>query len=254
MTRPLSVLVLLLSILSFVPAVLATEKPWTEIRSPHFRVLTNGSTQNAIKVVREFEQLRWVFATRFPGMRLESGAPLLVIAVRDEATAKALDPSFRGSAGDQVAGLFRHGWEKQFALVRLDTFEGDGAKEVVYHEYTHTILHLNSHWLPLWLDEGMAEFYAYTRFDEHKIYLGAPTVRVRSLHGSVPNSIEQIMVVTQRSPFYETESFYAESWALVHFLIYGPGMEGRQETRSVLRISAAGDRTAEGLQAGFRRP
>ncbi len=39
---------------------------------------------------------------------------------------------------------------------------------LVYHEYTHTILHLNSHWLPTWLDEGMAEFYSYTRFEQHK--------------------------------------------------------------------------------------
>ena len=51
-------------------------------------------------------------------------------------------------------------------MVRLDTW-GQGAHEVVYHEYTHSILHMNSHWLPVWLDEGVAEFYAYTRFEGH---------------------------------------------------------------------------------------
>jgi Tfp pilus assembly protein PilF len=128
--------------------------------------------------------------------------------------------------GGHMAGEFHHGWEKQFALIRLDTFGGDGAKQVVYHEYTHTILHLNSHWLPAWLDEGMAEFYGYTRFEGHKIYLGAPTLRVRSLRGRMPDPIEKIISVDHRSAAYNSEFFYAESWALVHFLIYGPGMDG----------------------------
>jgi hypothetical protein len=59
--------------------VIASEKPWTEIRSPHFRLLTNGSISDAKNVAYEFEQLRYVFATRFPNSRLESGAPLLVL-------------------------------------------------------------------------------------------------------------------------------------------------------------------------------
>lgn len=213
-------------LLSSAPSAFAGEKPWTEVRSPNFRVLTNGSPQNATKVAREFEQLRWVFATRFPGARLDSGAPLLILAVRDEDTAKSLEPQLRGARGDTTAGLFHHGWEKQFAMVRLDTFGGNGAKEVVCHEYAHTVLHLNLRWLPTWLDEGMAEFYAYTRFEEHKTYLGAPTVRTRVLHNYIPSPIEDLMGVTRDSSFYNEEFFYAESWAWVHFLMYGPGMEG----------------------------
>src|ERR1700685_2199162 len=204
----------------------ASEKPWTEVRSPHFRLLTNGGAGEGRKALSEFEQLRWVFSSRFPGARLQSGAPLLIFATTDEDTAKKLDPSGWKKMGGNLAGYFRHGWEKQFALIRLDTFGGDGAKQVVYHEYAHTILHLNSHWLPVWLDEGTAEFYGYTRFENHKIYLGAPTVRVRILRGRAPDPIEKIIGITQRSPEYSTEFFYAESWALVHFLIYGPGMDG----------------------------
>lgn len=204
----------------------AGERPWTEARSPHFRVLTNGSTDSARKVLFEFEQLRYVFTTRFPNARMESGAPLLIFATSDGETAKKLDPVMWKRMGGNMAGAFHHGWEKQFALVRLDTFGGNGAKEVVYHEYTHTIFHLNSHWLPAWLDEGNAEFYGYTRFEGHKIYLGAPTARVRMLRSRMPDPIETIISTTHRSPLYGTEFFYAESWALVHFLIYGPDMEG----------------------------
>jgi Tfp pilus assembly protein PilF len=204
----------------------ASEKPWTEVRSPHFRVLTNGGTADGRKVAHEFEQLRYVFANRFPNARMESGAPLLIFATADEETAKNLDPVMWKRMGGNMAGEFHHGWEKQYALVRLDTFGGNGAKEVVYHEYAHTILHLNSHWLPAWLDEGTAEFYGYTRFEAHKIYLGAPTARVRMLRSRMPDPIEKIITTNHLSPIYNTEFFYAESWALVHFLIYGPDMDG----------------------------
>ncbi len=225
--RLASALVCLLSLAA--TSASAGEKPWTEVRSQHFRVLTNGSTGDARKVAHEFEQLRWVYSSRFPGARLESGAPLLIFATRDEDTAKKLDPVMYKRMGGNMAGEFHHGWEKQYALIRLDTFGGDGAKEVVYHEYAHTIQHLNSHWLPAWLDEGMAEFYGYTRFEGHRIYLGAPTVRVRALRGRTPDPIEKIISVNHGSPVYSSEFFYAESWALVHFLIYGPGMEGGQK-------------------------
>jgi Tfp pilus assembly protein PilF len=227
----------LLFLLSLTPTIArAGEDPWKEVRSQHFRILTNGGTGDARKVAREFEQLRWVFSTRFPGARVESGAPLLIFAARDEETAKKLDPVVYKRMGGMMAGEFHHGWEKQFALVRLDTFGGDGAKEVVYHEYAHTILHLNSRWLPAWLDEGMAEFYGYTRFEGHKIYLGAPTVRVRGLRGRQPEPIEQIISVTHRSSTYNTEFFYVESWALVHFLIYGPGMDGGKKLDQFVQL------------------
>jgi Tfp pilus assembly protein PilF len=210
-------------------ASIAAEKPWTEVRSPHFRVLTNGSSDDARRVAHEFEQLRYVFATLFPTFRLDSGAPLLVLAARDEDTAKNLEPRLWKMKGAKPAGVFHHGWEKQFAMVRLDTWS-QGAREVVYHEYTHSILHMNAHWLPVWLDEGIAEFYAYTRFDEHHIYVGAPTERYRVMATAVPIPIETLITVNQRSPYYhdddKVQMFYAESWALVHYLTFGPNMDG----------------------------
>src|SRR5579863_8082302 len=130
--------VALLVLLLTLSGVVLAEKPWVEVRSPHFRVLTNGDVGDARKVAFEFEQLRYVFATRFPNARLESGAPLTVFAVRDENTAKALEPRIWKSGANR-AGEFHHGWEKQFAIIRLDSWGGEGSKEVVYHEYTHTI-------------------------------------------------------------------------------------------------------------------
>jgi hypothetical protein len=71
----------------------AGEKPWTEVRSPHFRVLTDGSANEGRRVAREFEQMRAVFAVAFPKMRFETAAPLTIVAPRDDFSMKALTPA-----------------------------------------------------------------------------------------------------------------------------------------------------------------
>jgi Tfp pilus assembly protein PilF len=171
--------------------------------------------------------MRSVFADRYPDFRLEGGAPLTIFAALDESTAKSLEPALWRSRGAKPAGVFHHAWEKEYVMVQLEAWKR-GALEIVYHEYTHSILHLNLHWIPVWLDEGIANFYGYTRFKQHKIYIGAPPQKYKSLVWPfIP--VETLISVDQRSPFYRDEDkvyrFYTESWGLVHFLMIGPGMD-----------------------------
>jgi Tfp pilus assembly protein PilF len=205
----------------------AREKPWIEVRSPHFRVLTNGSQRDGRDVAMEFEQLRYLFAKQYPEFRLEGGAPLVILAALDESTAKALAPAMWKAKGAKPVGLFDHAWERQYVMLQLEAWRRGGL-EIVYHEYTHSILHLNLHWLPVWLDEGLSNFYGYTRFQRDKIYVGAPPARYEIPKGSL-FPIETLISVDRSSPYYHNEDkvykFYAESWALVHFLMFGPGMD-----------------------------
>jgi Tfp pilus assembly protein PilF len=207
-------------------AASAHEKPWIEVRSPHFRVLTNGSQRDGRDVAMEFEQLRHLFAEQYPKFRLEGGAPLVILAALDESTAKALAPAMWKAKGAKPVGLFDHAWERQYVMLQLDAWRRGGL-EIVYHEYTHSILQLNLHWLPVWLDEGLSNFYGYTRVQRDKIYVGAPPARYEIPQGSL-FPIETLISVDRNSPYYHNEDkvykFYAESWALVHFLMFGPGM------------------------------
>src|ERR1700738_3645557 len=127
--------------LLFAGSSFAGDKPFIEVRSPKFRVLTNGSEHDARRIALEFEQMRAVFAMELPKMRLTTGAPLLIFAVQTENDMKAMAPAiWKNHKGPLPAGLFQHGWEKQFAIVRLDQ-DVRGAYSVVYHEYVHTLLH-----------------------------------------------------------------------------------------------------------------
>ena len=207
----------------------ADQKPLTEVRSPNFRVLTDGSDRDGRRIALEFEQMRAIFAAGFTSMRLSTGAPLLIFAMQNERSMQALAPAQWTDQRSKPAGLFQHGREKQFAIVRLDQ-DVPGAYQVVYHEYVHSLLHTNFRWLPTWLDEGLAEFYGNTRFEGKKSYVGTPSPRVRELQGrglTIP--LETILAVNPHT-FYrgkedQIATFYAESWALVHYLIFGPDMD-----------------------------
>jgi Tfp pilus assembly protein PilF len=103
-------------------------------------------------------------------------------------------------------------------------------KQIFFSSYARTLLSSNSRRLPTWLEDGLAEFYRYTQFDQDKIHIGLPSTNLRDIANRTPLSIAELFRVSyevsykQNSPqkMMEIEN---ECWLFVHFLIFGPGME-----------------------------
>jgi Tfp pilus assembly protein PilF len=105
--------------------------------------------------------------------------------------------------------------------MRLDA-EGEHPYSVVYHEYTHLLLS-KADWMPLWLNEGLAEFYQNTDIREKEVTLGQPSVdNILWLRQNRILPLPTLFAVDHNSPYYHEENkgsiFYAESWALIHYL------------------------------------
>ena len=221
-----------LFILSFTSVFLSEEKPWTEIRSPHFRLITDGNVRDGQRVLLRFELMRTVFEDRYPRFRLDAPAQFLVIAAKDESTAKQLLPHIWAHPGPKPGGLFHHGWEREYALVRLDVMNFDqDTYASIYHEYVHSLLHINFRWLPPWLDEGLAQFYGFTRFNDKDMYLGAPPAmdKVRFLFSEKTIPLEEFIdsnVVSSNTE--RTQVSYLQAWGLTHFLTFAPSMDKGQ--------------------------
>ncbi len=199
---------------------------WVKVKSYHFTVISNGTEKQARQVALGFEQIHSVFNSMLPGLRTDASAETVVIAAKDENTFAELLPSEKKYAG-HLAGLFMKGWEKDYVIIRLDI--PDENRNVVYHEYIHKLLHLNFTRLPVWLDEGLAEFYGNTWMRSDGIYVGAPSPRLGELRSRTMYPLETILAVGPASPYYRDADkagmFYAESWGLTHFLMFGPGMD-----------------------------
>jgi hypothetical protein len=95
--------------------------------------------------------------------------------------------------------------------------------EPVYHEYVHYLTRrLVPHW-PLWLVEGFAEFYGNIRIKGDQVFIGAPsTSHMLFLQQTSLLPISTLFDANSSSPYYNEKSktsiFYAESWALTHYL------------------------------------
>ncbi len=235
----------LLCLIACAGRAFAGEKPWIEVKSQHFRVLTDSGAGDARMVAREFEDFRALMAARYPNFKLESGAPLVIFAAKDEETAKSLNPGLWKSKGEKPAGIYRRSWEKQYAMVRLDQF-GRGAQPAVFYEYAELVLSLNTRWVPIWLTVGFDEFYSYTTFTEDKAYIGAPSMRLQMLKRLQypPIPVETLIQVNGRSPYMhdsdEINRFRAEAWLLYHYLVLGPDMEGGKKLEQFFEMLQSG--------------
>ena len=141
--RPALRWILALFLTGIVAPTASAKDTWIEVRSPHFTVISNAGEKEARKMADQFEQFREVFHTTFPKWRVDLGKPLIIFAVKNEDSLKALIPAYwEGKGRAHPAGLYMPGEERHYVAVRTD-METDNPYQIVYHEYTHAIMNLN---------------------------------------------------------------------------------------------------------------
>jgi len=196
---------------------------WIEVRSEHFVVATNSSEKQGRQIADQFERMRAVFHVRLPNLKSDGDSPIIVLVVKNEKDFRALEPEVYLAKGQlKLGGLFLRAPDKNYVLLRLDA-EGNHPYAVVYHEYTHFLLAKFAEWMPLWLNEGLAQFYENTDIHEKDVSLGEPSVEnIVLLRQNKLLPLPTLFKVDNKSPYYHEESkgsiFYAESWALTHFI------------------------------------
>ncbi len=216
------ILLLLFLLTVFAASANAQTDAWLEVRTPHFIVISNSSEKESRRVTRQFERMRSVFLKVFPGANIDPGTPIVILAVEDKRNLQALEPEVYLAKGQvNVAGLFLRAPEKNYILVWLNA-PGLHPYAPVYHEYTHFVMSRTGEWMPLWLAEGWAEFYQNTEILETEVRLGGVDSYTLELLKRPLLPLDTLFTVDQHSPYYHEEDkgsmFYAESWALTHFL------------------------------------
>lgn len=197
---------------------------WTEVRSPHFIVVTNANEKQGRRVADQFERMRSVFHAAFPKLQVDPGSPIIVLAIKDEKDFRTLEPpAYLAKGSLQLSGLFLRAPDKNYVLMRLDA-EGEHPYSVVYHEYTHLLLSKAADWMPLWMNEGLAEFYQNTQISEKEASIGEPSgENLALLRQNRLLPLADLFTVDDKSPYYHEENkgsiFYAESWALTHYIV-----------------------------------
>ena len=196
---------------------------WLRVQSQNFTVVTNSNEKTGRRIADQFERMRSVFHVAFPHVAIDNGSPIIVLAIKDEKDFRDLEPQAYLAKGQvKLGGLFLRTPDKNYVLMRVDA-EGNHPYSVIYHEYTHLLLSKSEEWLPLWMNEGLAEFYQNTDIHEKDVALGQPSPEnLALLRDNKLLPLSTLFTVDTNSPYYHEENkgsiFYAESWALTHYL------------------------------------
>lgn len=211
-----------LCFLLLVSAVWAEGK-WTKVTMKNFTLVGPAGEKKLKMVGSKLEQFRATLSLIMPKARLESSVPTTVYVFDsyDE-----FQSYFQYAKNERkIGGVFISTVDANYINLSVEN-RGYDIYDVIFHEYFHYVLRQNMARVPTWLHEGMAEYFSTFDIDESgtKVKIGIPAARrVAELKKREFLPLDKLFAVNGRSPEYRESDkagvFYAESWALVHYLL-----------------------------------
>jgi tetratricopeptide (TPR) repeat protein len=213
----------ILAVLVFALPADAADK-WTSIRSKNF-LLVGNATENEIRDVAEnLELFRTAYSRFFTLQEKAASVGTTVVVFKTDVSFRPFKPVYQGKPAN-IAGFFQGGQDVNYIALSADI----PTPRVIYHEYVHRLMSDNLASMPPWFQEGFAECFSTLEIEgrDKKIRMGRAIgehVALLSQRQFMP--LERLFAVTHESREYNEEErqglFYAESWALVHYMMLGP--------------------------------
>ncbi len=230
------------------------EAAWIRVETDHFELLSQVSREGTLTIGSDLEGLHAVLSGLNPGRELLSPLPTRIYLFRDRtAFAPFLPgPQRREDGATRTAGYFHTAPLGNF--VALDAGARRLPSEILYHEYLHYVARHNLPHLPLWFNEGLAEYYSTFETTEDEAVIGLPLPQYQELLRTRDLlSFDRLTELDQESRDYHGGDrrglFYAQSWAIVHWLLSEPSRV--DAVRSFLARLADGQPAEEALLAAL---
>ncbi len=229
---------------------------WLKAQSTHFALIGDASEKEIRDVGTRLEQFREAFSQIssqiFSPSAINSSVPITVIVFKNDSAYRPFKPLHQGKPAE-VSGHFQSSGDVAYIALAAERGAGNPYK-VIFHEYVHALTSgggaapLGSPLptpLPTWASEGLAEYFSSFEVTAggKKGRLGAAIAsHARLLRERPLIPLETLLAVDQTSPFYveadKKNLFYAESWALTHYLLRPGGR--RPQFRQFINALAEG--------------
>ena len=213
---------------------------WQELRTPNFVIYHQGTDHWAERIVGHLQSFRHYVLDHLQLEGADNPLPFRVVLLRNAAQMQNL-------LGEKdVFGAYLQTWRGGLAIVDLSARAEDGTSSLqvtatpygphirkkvgmrfvsmdgVLHEYVHHLISNDiSRRYPLWFNEGYADFLStFEPLPGNRARIGAPPQhRLASLKSANWMPLEQLMRQTGYQTTHGRGDFYAQSWAVVHYLL-----------------------------------
>jgi hypothetical protein len=159
-----------------------TRDNWRSVRTNNLFVIGNAEAEKLRQVAAWLEFFHRTFGRVVSRNVIDSSVPTTVIVFRDDASFQPFKPLYQGRPAN-LAGFFQAGEDVNYIAISLDPSERDPFA-TAFHEYVHLHVRDNIRAAPLWLNEGLAEFYGALQFSGGEALLGAPLPPTRDFCAS----------------------------------------------------------------------
>lgn len=209
-----------------------SDDDWLELKSPNFTIITDLNEEKARHLIEDLEAYRH-FSIEMIGLDILSNLePLKIFAISSNSNFKKLD------LPENWAGVFSLDLFGYAALANVSGYTNsikntNFGRQVLFHEYNHFLVRFtqNAKHVPMWYDEGMAEYWGTFKFDGEKVYVGDfKSIEFRAydmmnLGGNIIMDSEKLFKTKELPLTSEKQKdqndvgrFYGQAFFMVHYL------------------------------------
>lgn len=189
---------------------------WIRVRSPRFDVISSADPDRTRDIVGDLDTLGTALERANPSRPAQTPATVFIFGNRRESQ-PYFDLLFaKENARATGAYVRHHGGGTMF----IDGSRRGRFERTAMHELVHDLLRRNGIAPPLWLEEGLAEYFGNADVRNGRVTAGeALKEHVAILKQKPLMSIDQLLAVQFESDAASTSVFYAQSWAAVDWLM-----------------------------------
>ena len=194
---------------------------WRRYQSPNFELFSAARDAESRQLLHHLELLRALFFETFK-VKERQPLPVSVYYFSEAKDFKAYAPALQR----QALGGYYLDQPDRAVMAFSPVWDTEWERHIVFHEYIHHLNRVIGAVPPLWYNEGTAELFSTIEFKPDGVILGKHLPwYVESLRDKGLLPLETLFSIGPDSPTYNNKKhsgqFYAESWALLHYLRYG---------------------------------
>ena len=224
---------------------------WVSVRSRHLLLIGNGSEREIRQVAARLEQFREIVGQVFSRVSTDSPVPTTVIVFKDDASYGPF------KTNENNAGYFQPGPDVNYITLSTESRGEQDPYSIIFHEYVHLLVNNSFGSSPAWFNEGLAELFSTLDLaGDQRVIVGRPIKRhINLLHQNTIFPLRTLFQVDVKSPYYNESQkqsiFYAESWALLHFLMLNKSGERATQLLTFLDLLRAETPLEEAFPKAF---
>jgi hypothetical protein len=190
---------------------------WVEVLSPHYRFVSSVSEAHTRDIAKRIEVVAGALATVDPRLAPTAERSTVIVFSNRRDARPWFDLVF-DQHNTRAPGVYVSSGGTGTML--LDATGGWASQRTIFHELIHDLLARNGMRLPLWMQEGLAEYFATTTLQNETVRVGAiDRGHLRRLANAKRLRLAEIVALRNAGDVRESVLVYAASWAMVDWLI-----------------------------------